>query len=186
MGDKEIIASKKMIQTLIGYWLLVGIVLGIIYKVLFYVIYNSVESYVILGICAIILNAIIVFLTWKLSTYCSFKKKTISSDDIPKLMKNVIIFTIIICLFNCIYDYVSISEDLNEVNEKLETYDEYISEYGDYLTEEFLAIYESQREETETMVNQLYTYTVIVEIGYIIIYLGVLPLEKREILKYVS
>ena len=56
-----------------------------------------------------------------------------------------------------------------------------------YLYEETqMEVYQAQKEKMikETK-NKIYTYLIILETGLTAVYLAVLPLEKKEILKYV-
>lgn len=186
MEDKELVTSWKITQSLIGNWLSWGIVFGVLYSIIFSLITSKMESMVLVAIIAIIFQGIIAFIMWKLSTSSSFKKKTIVYDDVPKVMKNLIIFTIVICIFNGIYNISTVNSSIDEALQsdyKLKYTESMMSYlYNDAQMEE----YQSQKEEMikETK-SKLYTYLIISEIGLTAVYLAVLPLEKKEILKYV-
>ena len=187
MENKEIVSSGKMSQHLMGNWLLWGLLFGFIYSFVFALITNSMESLVLKAIIAIILQGIIAIVVWKLSTSSSFKKRTISFNDVPAVMKNLIIFTIVICVFTAIYNITSVNSSIDESinsNYKLKFSESMMSKiYSD----EQMAEYNKEKEkviaEAKSKANM---YLVILEVGLTVVYLAVLPLEKREILKYVS
>lgn len=186
MEDKEVVTSGKITQALIGNWLLWGIVFGFLYSIIFSLITSKMESMVFVAIIAIIFQGIIAFIVWKLSTSSSFKKKTIVYDDVQKVMKNLIIFTIVICIFNGIYNASTVNSSIDEAlqsNYKLKYTESMMSSfYNDTQMKE----YQTQKEEMiKEAKSKLYTYLVILEIGLTAVYLAVLPLEKKEILKYV-
>lgn len=184
--NKELVTSNKITQLLIGNWLLWSIVFGFIYSFVFSLVTAKIESKILVAIIAIITHGVMIFVIWKLSTSTSFKKKTIYYDDVPKVMKNLIIFTIVICLFNSIYNISTVNNSIDKTlqsNYKLKYIESMMSYlYSDAQIEE----YQAQKEKTiQKTKNELYTYLVILEIGLTAVYLAILPLEKKEILKYV-
>lgn len=187
MEDKELVTSGKITQSLIGNWLLWGIVFGFLYSIIFSLITSKMESMVLVAIIAIIFQGIIAFIVWKLSTSSSFKKKTIVYDDVPKVMKNLIIFTIVICIFNSIYNISTVNSSIDKALQsdyKLKYIESMMSYlYNDAQIEKYQAQKEEMIKETK---SKLYTYLIILEIGLTAVYLAVLPLEKKEILKYVG
>lgn len=187
MENKELVSASKMSQQLMGNWLLWELIFGYIYSIVFTLITSSMESFILKAIIAVIVQGIIVVVVWKLSTSASFKKKTISYNDVPEVMKKLIIFTLVICVINSIYNISNINSSIDEAIN---------SDYELKLTESMMSrIYsEEQMEEynkekekaiAETK-SKTYTYIVVLEIGLTAVYLAVLPLEKKEILKYVS
>lgn len=188
MENKEFSTTKKITQELIGGWLLWGILLfGIIYSLLFNVVTSSVDSMVLKGIIAIIMQGCIAYITWKLSTKSTFKQKTMAFDDVPKVMKNLCIFTVVICVINGIYQCSQVNSIIdNAINSNFQL--KYTESMMSYLyNEEQMIEYNKQKEETIKQVKkQAYTYLAIVEIGLTAVYIAVLPLEKKEILKYIN
>lgn len=186
MENKELVTSGKITQALIGNWLLWGIVFGFLYNIIFSLITSKINSMIIVAIIAIIFQGIITFIMWKLSTSSSFKKKTIAYDDVPKVMKNLIIFTVAICIINGIYNASTVNSSIDEALQsdyKLK-YAESMMSY--YYNNAQMEEYQLQKEEMikETK-SKLYAYLITLEIGLTAVYLAVLPLEKKEILKYV-
>lgn len=187
MEDKELVTSGKITQALIGNWLLWGIVFGFLYSIIFGLITSKMESMVLVVIIAVIFQGVIAFIVWKFSTSSSFKKKTIDEEDVPKVMKNLIIFTIVICVLNGIYNFSTVNSSIDEAlqsNYKLKYSESLMSSfYNDSQMKE----YQAQKEEMlKEVKSQLYIYLIILEIGLTAVYLAVLPLEKKEILKYVK
>ena len=123
MVKKDLITSGRMTQLLIGNWLLWSIVFFSLYKIILNITEINVESIVLIIIMPIVVHGIIIFLAWKLSTTFSFKKKTIAYDDVTKVMKNLIIFSIVICILAGIYD-------ISKVNSLI--YKEFQSNYEKY------------------------------------------------------
>ena len=145
------------------------------------------ESFVLKAIIAVVAQGIIAIIVWKLSTSSSFKKRTISYNDVPTVMKNLIVFTIVICILTGIYNIASANSSMDKAinsDYKLKFSESMMSRiYSDeqmtqYNKEKEKAIAEAKRKAN--------TYLVILEIGLTAVYLAVLPLEKKEILKYVS
>ena len=108
------------------------------------------------------------FLAWKTSTKLIFKKKTILFDSIHSVMKSLIIFTIIICILNGVYQFYKINKKIDEtVNSSIISYF-----YND--------------KQIAKLKTQTYIYFAITQVSLAAVYLAVLPLEKKEILKHVA
>lgn len=187
MEDKEIVTSGKMTQSLIGNWLLWGILFGIIYSFIYNSITSSMKSMVGIALVAIGLQGIIAILCWKYSTSSSFKKKTISYEDVPKVMKNLLIFTIVICAMTAIYHIANVNSTIDEsVNSNYQLkFSESMLSY--IYNDQQIAEYQAEKEKAiKEIKSKMYTYLIITEIGLTAVYLAVLPLEKKYILKYVD
>lgn len=187
MENKELVTSGKMTQSLIGNWLLWGLLFGIIYSFIYSLIASSIESMVAIALVSIVLQGITAILVWKFSTSSSFKKKTISYDDIPAVMKNLVIFTIVICVITAMYNISTVNTTIDEViesNYQLNFSESMMSYLYD---DEEIAEYQAEKEKAiEELKDKFYTYLIVLEIGLTAVYLAVLPLEKNYILKYVS
>lgn len=114
MENKEMVSAGKMSQHLMGNWLLWGLLFGFIYSFVFSLITNSMESLILKAIIAVIAQGIIAIIVWKLSTSSSFKQRTISYNDVPTVMKNLIIFTLGICILTGIYNIASVNSSMDE------------------------------------------------------------------------
>lgn len=185
MENKEIATSGKMSLYLIGYWLLWGIPLGIIYTFLFSIISHSISSLLLQAIISIVLQGIMAIILWKLSTSSAFKKRTISSEDVSTVIKNLLIFTIAICMLTAINNISKVNSQIdNAINSNFE-----LKLRENMMTrlynEKQINEYNQKKEKAISDVkSQLYTYLIILEIGLTVVYLSVLPIEKKELLKY--
>ena len=122
-------------------------------------------------------------LVWKFSTITVFKKRTIYTHEVSTVMKNLTIFTIIICLITAIYNFSQINSRIDKIIESdisLSINDLYASYL--YNAKE-KAQYEAQRKEAISKAKGQ-VYLTVLEIGLLAVYFGVLPLEKKNILKY--
>ena len=188
MENKKIVTSGKITQSLIINWLLWGIVFGLLYSFVFRLVTKKIESMVLIAIISIILQGIMAFIVWKLSTSSSFKKATIIYDDVQKVMKNLIIFTIIISIINGVYNIYKVNNSIDTAILQSNNKIKYAESMMSYLYDNTqMEVYQAQKEKMikETK-NKLYTYLIILETGLTAVYLAVLPLEKKEILKYVK
>ena len=133
------------------------------------------------------MQGITIFIIWKFSTKSTFKKRTMSYNDVPTVMRNLIIFTIIVCVIDGIYNYSQVNSIIDEAvdsNFQLK-YSESMMSY--LYNEQQMADYNKQKEDAINKAkSQAHTYLVILEIGLTAVYLAVLPLEKKELLKYVE
>ena len=187
MKNKENFTPKKITQELIGYWLLWGLLLGIIYSILFNFLISFINNVVLKVIITMIMQGITIYLIWKFSTKSALKNKTLDYSDVPKIMKNLFIFTIVICAINVIYQLSQVNSSIdNTIDSNYQL--KYTENMMPYLyQDEQITEYNKIKEETISKVKkQVYRYLTILEIGLTAIYIAVLPLEKKEILKYIS
>lgn len=187
MEEKECATSKKITQELIGGWLLWGMLFGIIYSVLFNVLSNVIDNVIFKQIVVILLQGIITYIIWKFSTKSTFKNRTMDYNDVPKVMKNLLIFTIILCFINGIYQLAQANSTIDSaVNSNFSI--RYIEKaMKNIYNEEQIAEYNKQKEEKINQIKkEVHKYLIIDEIGLTLVYIAVLPLEKKEILKYVT
>lgn len=187
MENKQVSTVRTITGELIGGFILYGIVFGMLYSFIYSAITNRISenSLILTAIIAIILQGITVFCVWRCSIATTFRKRLIETNDVKILMKNLIIFTIIICLINTIINFSKINETVEETihsDTKIMVTESYMKYFYD---QEEIAQYE---EEKEKVINEtkkkLYTYLVILEIGLLAVYLGAVPLQKKAILKY--
>lgn len=187
MENKEIVSSGKMSQHLIGNWLLWGLVLGIIYSFIFPSIIYSIESIVLQAIIVVIAQGMIAVIAWKLSTSSSFEKKTIYFYEVQNVMKNLSIATILFCILTGIYNISSVNSSIDQIvnsNYQLQFTESMMSSiYSDEKMVQYNKEKEAAIADAKIKAN---TYLVILEVGLTVVYLAVLPLEKKEILKYLS
>lgn len=98
-------------------------------------------------------------------------------------MKTLMIFTVIICFLTALINFSQVNETVeNEINSSLTVSEMYMQYLYD---DDEIAQYEAEKEKiiSETKLK-LYTYLAVLEIGLLTVYLGVVPLQKKAILKY--
>lgn len=187
MENRELVNSGKMTARLIGFWFLWGLLFGFIYLIVFSIIrYYVTQSLVILAIIAIVLQGLMTIFLWKLSTSSAFSSKTISRNDISTVMRNLVIFTITIYIINGANNFFEINSKIDKEiasNPKLKMNEILISRI--YNKEE-LNEYNKQKEAVISQAkSQVFTYLIILEVGLIVVNLAILPIERKEIAKYV-
>lgn len=187
MFNKEIATVRKATGELIGGFFLYGILFGILYSIVYNLVVAKFASNSLMpkAIIAIILQGITVFLIWQSSTASTFKKRNIYRDDVPTVMRNLVIFTIIICIGSAIVNFAQVNSTIDKMVETdvgLKLREGYMS----YLySDEQMAEYEVQKKQAITEAKgKLYGYLAVLEVGLLAVYLGVLPLEKNMIMKY--
>lgn len=184
MENKQVSTVRTITGELIGGFLLYGIIFGILYSFIYSAITNKIseDSLILTAIIAIILQGITVFCVWRCSIATTFRKRLIETDDVKTVMKNLMIFTVIICFLTSLIDFAQVNKKVeDEINSSLmvsEMYMQYL--YGDEITQ-----YEAEKEKiiSETK-SKLYTYLAVLDIGLLAVYLAVVPLQKKAILKY--
>lgn len=187
LEDKQIATVRTITGELIGGFLLYGIVFSILYNFIYSAITNKIaeDALILIAVIAIILQGITVFCIWRCSIATTFRKRLIGRADVKKVMRNLMIFTVIVCIVSAIMNFVEVNKSVDEAIDSnanitmAESYMRYI--YDD----DEIAQYEAQKEqvinETKT---KLYMYLAVLEIGLLVVYLGVIPLQKKAILKY--
>jgi len=182
LETKQVANVRTITGELIGGFILYAIPFGILYHILFSVISNrfSSNSLIALVILSIILKGISVFCIWRCSIATTFRKRLIDKKDIQTVMKNLIIFTAILCMITTLVNF-------SDINNKLFAYSSMMSptSYTNYsYTVDGIAEYQAAKEKfINEAKKELYMHLVILEIGLFAVYFGMLPLQKKAILK---
>lgn len=185
MENKQLSTIRTITGELIGGFILYGIAFGILYSILYSAISNRIssDSLILTAIIAIILQGITVFCVWRCSIATTFRKRLIDSNDVKTVMKNLMIFTLIICAINALMNFSKVNEKFDKSIQSNLMLSETFMKYKYNANE--IAKYQEEKEkfisETKT---KLYTYLGVLEIGLLGVYLGVVPLQKKAILKY--
>ena len=187
LENKQVATVRTITGELIGGFILYGIVFGILYSIIYSAITNRIseDSLLLTAIITIILQGITVFCVWRCSIVTTFRKRLVEANNVNIVMKNLMIFTVIICVINSIINFSKVNDTVEEtINSDAniiisETYMKYVYD------EEEIAKYEVEKEKivNETKKN-LYTYLTILEIGLLVVYIGIVLLQKNAILKY--
>lgn len=185
MENKQVATVRTITGELIGGFILYGIVFGILYSFIFSAITIRIpkNSLILPAIIAIILQGITVFCVWRCSIATTFRKRLIKTDDVKTVMKNLIIFTVIICFLTALINFVQINKTIeDEINSSLMVPEMYI---GYLYDDDKIAQYEAEKEKKISEIkSKLYTYLAVFNIGLLAVYIGVVPLQKKSILKY--
>lgn len=164
-ANVSIATPKKITSELIGGYFLWGIVYGLIWSVL-KVIFDGFKEMIeytpglliAITVGIALLGALFTYLIWKGSVKSTFKKRTIKSSDVPKVMKNLAIFMTIITIISVGYliFQAKISVDsLNEYRSNAEVI------YGDLTVDSDIAM---QIRETRNVIYAMYTITGVSEV----------------------
>ena len=184
MENKQVATVRTITGELIGGFLLYGIAFGLLYSIIYKAITNRIEtdSQILIAIITIILQGITVFLVWRCSIATTFRKRLIEINDVPKVIKNLLIFTVIICFITALMNFSKVNDKINETIDSKFLLTETVLKY---MHDDEISKY---NEEKEKAINEakstVYTYLAVLEIGLLAVYLGVVPLQKKTILKY--
>ena len=184
MSHKEVTTIRKATGELKGGFLLYGIPFGILYSLIYNHIVNKIvgDSYIAMIIITIILQGIIVFFIWQSSTATTFKKRALYREDVSIVMRNLTIFTIIISVVSAITNF-------NEVNSKFDrlekSYDSLSYMFKSYDDDQLKQYQEKKQKIVDEAKSRLYGYLAVLDVGLFVVYLGVLPFEKKFLLKHV-
>ena len=187
-SKKPISTVKDITRNLIGNYLGMYVIFNIGYSILYNTLLTKIESTIVLAIVALAIQAIIVFLSWKLGTSFTFRAKSIQREDVQKVMKNLLIFTIVLIVINGIYRFYEVNVTINRALEN--NYSLRIREqlYKKVATDEQIKEYERKKEEAIAEAKkEVYILLAVLEVGSVAISLSMLLLvEKRLILKHVA
>lgn len=187
MENKETATVRTITGELIGGFILYGIVFSILYSFIYASISKMVssDSLILIAVIAIILQGIAAFCVWRCSIATTFRKRSIDRNDVPTVMKNLLIFTVIFCFISALMNFSEVNETLDKTinsNASLQLSENFMKYMYD---DDEMAQYQAEKEkvisETKT---KLYTYLAVLEIGLLVVYLGVVPLQKNSILKH--
>lgn len=187
MEEKKVETVREITGALIGGYLLYGIVFGILYSFIYTRISRSFsnESLIFTAIIAIILQGITTFCIWRCSIGATFKKRSIDRNDVKKVMRNLMIFTAIICIISGLDNYYKVNEQVDKVinsNASIKISEMYMKYLYD---DDEIAQYKAEKEKIiNEAKTKLYTYLTVLEIGLLAVHLSVIPLQKKAILKY--
>ena len=185
MENRQLCDSKKITEQLIGMWLAWGLLFVLIYAFITLVLTLLIKNLIVLAIILVIFQGIFSYCAWKLSTKSVFKSFTMEYSSLHIVMKNIFLFTLVACLVIGIFQYYDIGNKIDQSiseNRKIMYADTIMSATA---TSEELLEYQRYKEELIRQVKKTaQIYTIIIEIGTTIAFLAVLPLERKEIIKY--
>lgn len=184
MENKEVATVRKITGELIGGFILYSIPFMILYTFIFSVISSLIpSSLILLGIISIFLQGLIVFFIWKCSILTTFRKRAINKDDVPTVMKNLFIFTFILCIIGIVTFSFDSTKKINKNIDKISKSTSLFTNNKSNNVQISQYKLEKEKRINEIKTKQ-YIYLAILEIGLFIVYIGVVPLQKKSILKY--
>lgn len=185
LNGKKIYTANQMTGEL-----LLGIVL---YGVISYVVYRTAygltvyflednKNFILLGFIVLALQALMVFVTFKLANRQAFKKGTIYKTEVGNVLKNISFVVIVILLIQVLGTFANVSSTVDEAVE-----DDLGLKYREHLMsiiydDDDMAIYQAEKEKAiQEVKNKLYQYLAIVEVGIVVIYGTAIVLERKSL-----
>lgn len=148
MQNKRIVSTKRMTCEIIGLFLVFFIIFSLFFSFLSDLISgSSTIFYYIIGVFKVLICA---FVTWKCVIYFAFRQKTIFKEDLESLLKNLMVFVIILCLLITVNSIMSLNKEKEELNSTINTYNDLVEnlfdseekeEYAALIHNEFREIY---------------------------------------------
>lgn len=188
LNEKKIYTANQMTGELLLGIVLYGVICYVIYRIIYklgaYFIEDNDNFLLISGAMVLILQIIMVFVTFKLANIQAFKKGTIYKSDVGKVVKNISFVVIVLLLSQVLATFISGNSVVEEtINDDLWLKYREKKMYAFYDDDE-IEIYQTQKEkEIQELKNELYQYLAIVETGTIIIYVTAIILEKKSLYK---
>ena len=188
LNEKKIYTANQMTGELLLGIVLYGVICYVIYRIIYklgaYFIEDNDNFLLISGAMVLILQIIMVFVTFKLANIQAFKKGTIYKSDVGKVVKNISFVVIVLLLSQVLATFISVNSVVEEtINDDLWLKYREKTMYAFYDDDE-IEIYQTQKEkEIQELKNELYQYLAIVETGTIIIYVTAIILEKKSLYK---
>ena len=182
MEEKKIISSGSMTGKLIGWSILYGLCLGILYTVIFNLLTGNMENIIIVFVIGVILQTICAYFMWYCSISSSFKKTTIVSSDFKKVVRNILIYTIILLIIYACYTLFNVENSIDEaVEESFGTFD-LLMRYG---TDEQIIEYQQLRNQAiDEVTSQVYIYATAFIICVSIAYIAMVFVTKNSMKKH--
>ncbi len=190
MEKKEISARttvKAIITGFVSYGIIINFLCLLIIAIGNYFLKNVPGStarglYITLPLMAVIIIYFIIHIICRLSTYDVFKKCKTNPDNYKNIIKYLNIF-FIVCIFLSIILFLgllnlNLQYQAKSIDYAVLKYNEIFSvEHTNQLKEEMLSTFNDSKE-------NLTTSTIILELGFAISFLSLIPYQRKMILKY--
>lgn len=190
MEKKEISARttvKAIITGFVSYGIIINFLCLLIIAIGNYFLKNVPGStarglYITLPLMAVIIIYFIIHIICRLSTYDVFKKCKTNPDNYKNIIKYLNIF-FIVCIFLSIILFLgllnlNLQYQAKSIDYAVLKYNEIFSvEHTNQIKEEMLSTFNSSKE-------NLTTSTIILELGFAISFLSLIPYQRKMILKY--
>lgn len=183
LNENKILTANQMIGELLLSLVLYGVISFVLYRIIYaltYKYFSENQQYVLLAFFVIGLQALMVFIMFKLGNRKALKKGTIYKNDVSKVMSNISFVIIVLLLLQAFSIFASVDTAINTALEK-----DFGMKYRETLLsylydEDEMAIYQIEKEKAiKEAKNQLYKYLTIVETGICAVYISAIFLEKK-------
>lgn len=185
LNGKKILTANQMTGELLLGIVLYGVISYVICRIAYGLTVHFLEdnkNYILLGFIVLVIQALMVFVTFKLANKQAFKKGTIYKNDVGNVIKNVSFVVIIILLIQVLGTFANVSSTVDEAVQ-----DDFGLKYREHLMsiiydDDDMAVYQAEKEKAiQEVKNKLYQYLAVVEVGIIVIYGTAIFLEKKSI-----
>ena len=119
-------------------------------------------------------------MTWKCGIYFALRQKTIFKEDLESLLKNLMIFVIILCLLITINNIMSLNKEKEKLNSTINTYNDLVENLFD----------SGEKEEYDTLIHnefrEIYVRFFLNDIILRIVHICVYNIQKKYIIDCVK
>ena len=185
LNEKKIYTANQMTGELLLGIVLYGVISYVVYRIAYGLTVHFLEdnkNFILLGFIVLALQALMVFVTFKLANRQAFKKGTIYKTEVGNVLKNISFVVIVILLIQVLGTFANVSSTVDEAVE-----DDLGLKYREHLMsiiydDDDMAVYQAEIEKAiQEAKNKLYQYLAIVEIGIIVIYGTAIVLERKSL-----
>ena len=185
LNEKKIYTANQMTGELLLGIVLYGVISYVVCRIAYGLTVHFFEdnkNFILLGFIVLALQALMVFVTFKLANRQAFKKGTIYKTEVGNVLKNISFVVIVILLIQVLGTFANVSSTVDEVVE-----DDLGLKYREHLMsiiydDDDMAVYQAEKEKAiQEVKNKLYQYLAIVEIGIIVIYGTAIVLERKSL-----
>ena len=183
LNENKVLTANQMVGELLLSLVLYGVISFVLYRIIYaltYKYFSENQQYVLLAFFVIGLQALMVFVMFKLGNKKALKKGTIYKEDVSKVMRNISFVIIVLLLLQAFSIFANVDTAIDSALEK-----DFGMKYRETLLsylydEDEMAIYQVEKEKAiKEAKNQVYKYLAIVETGICAVYISAIFLEKR-------
>lgn len=180
LNENKVLTANQMVGELLLSLVLYGVISFVLYRIIYALTYKYFienEQYVLFAFFIIGLQALMVFVMFKLGNRKALKKGNIYKGDVPKVMSNISFVIIVLLLLQAFSIFASVDTAIDTALEKVKYRETLLSYLYD---EDEMAIYQVEKEKAiKEAKNQMYKYLAIVESGICAVYISAIFLEKK-------
>lgn len=183
LNENKVLTANQMVGELLLSLVLYGVISFVLYRIIYALTYKYFienEQYVLFTFFIIGLQALMVFVMFKLGNRKALKKGNIYKEDVPKVMSNISFVIIVLLLLQAFSIFANVDTAIDTALKK-DFGIKYRETLLSYLYDENeMAIYQVEKEKAiKEAKNQMYKYLAIVETGICAVYISAIFLEKK-------